>query len=112
MMNAKVKKNESGNWTTPLLLRNQVTHLPDSYNQAVKLLKSTRKTLDRKLGMKDHYFSLTQKILDSNHAERVRIPANEVHTSLPKWYYHPQNRNKIRVVVDSAAEVEVPRTIS
>jgi hypothetical protein len=110
MMNAKVKKNESGNWTAPLPLRNQVTQLPNSYNEALKRLKSTRKTLDRKPGMKDHYFSFMQKILDSNHAERV--PVNKVHTSQSKWYlphfgiYHPQKPNKIRVVFDSAAGVE------
>ena len=110
MMNAAVKMNESGNWTAPLPLRSQVTQLPDTYNEALKRLKATRKSLDRKPEMKDHYFSFMQKILDNGHAERV--PENEVHTSKPKWYlphfgtYHPQKPSKIRIVFDSAAEVE------
>ena len=109
-MNAKVKKNEFGNWTAPLPLRNDITQLPDSYNEALKRLKSTRKTIDCKPEMKDHYFSFMQKILDNNHAERV--PADEVNTSKPKWYlphfgiYHPQKPDKICVVFDSAAEVD------
>ena len=110
IMNARVKKNEGGNWTAPLPLRNQVSRLPDSYDDALKRLKSTRKVLDRKHEMKDHYFSFMPKILDNNHAERA--PTNEVHTSKPKWYlphfgiYHPQKPDKIRVVFDSAVEVD------
>ena len=110
MMNATVRKNEYGNWTAPLPLRSQVIRLPESYNEARKRLKATRKSLDRKPKMKDHYFSFMQKILDNGHAERV--PGNEIHTSKPKWYlphfgtYHPQKPSKIRVVFDSASEVE------
>ena len=109
IMNTAVKKNESGHWTAPLPLRKQVTQLPDSYNEAVRRLKSTRKSLDRKPEMKNHYFSFMGRILDNNHAERV--PSDEVHTTKPKWYlphfgiYHPQKPNKIRIVFDSAAEV-------
>ena len=60
--------------------------------------------------MKDHCFTFMQKILDNGHAERV--PINELHISRPTWYlphfgiYHPQKPSKIRVVFDSAAEVE------
>ena len=107
MMNWPVKK-ESGNWTAPLPLRSQVTQLPDTYSEVLKQLKAKRKSLDRKSEMKDHYFSLMQKILDNSHAERV--PENKVHTS--KWYlphfgtYHPQKPSKICIVFDSAAKVE------
>ena len=108
-MNTAVKKNESAPWIAPLPLRKQVTQLPDSYNEALRRLKSTRKSLDRKPEMKNHYFSFMGRILDSNHVELV--PSDKVHTTKPKWYlphfgiYHPQKPNTIRIVVDSAAEV-------
>ena len=108
-MNTAVKKNESAPWIAPLPLRKQVTQLPDSYNEALRRLKSTSKSLDRKPEMKNHYFSFMGRILDSNHVELV--PSDKVHTTKPKWYlphfgiYHPQKPNTIRIVVDSAAEV-------
>ena len=83
-MNATVRKNEYGNWTAPLPLQNQVIRLPESYNEALKQLKATRKSLDFKPKMKDHYFSFVQKILDNGHAERVH--GNEIHTSKPNTH--------------------------
>ena len=51
-----------------------------------------------------------QKILDNGHAEPVLV--SKLNTPKPRWYlphfgvYHPQKPNKIRVVFDSAAEVD------
>jgi hypothetical protein len=104
-----MKKNETGSWIAPLPFRNEVTHLPNSREEAFKRLKSTRKTLDRKPDMKKHYFAFMQKIIDNGHAEPV--PPSEVVTSKLCWFlphfvvYHPQKPNKIRVVFDSAAEI-------
>jgi hypothetical protein len=65
MMDTGMKKNETGSWIAPLPFRNEVTHLPNSREEAFKRLKSTRKTLDRKPDMKKHYFTFMQKILDN-----------------------------------------------
>ena len=46
IMSTAVKKNDSGHWTAPWPLRKQVAQLPDSYNEALRRLKSTRKSLD------------------------------------------------------------------
>ena len=112
MMDTGMKKNETGSWIAPLPFRNEVTHLPNNREEAFKRLKSTRKTLDRKPDMKKHYFSFMQKILDNGHAEPVGpVPPSEVVTSKPCWFlphfgvYHPQKPNKIRVVFESAAEI-------
>jgi hypothetical protein len=84
MMDTGMKKNETGSWIAPLPFRNEVTHLPNSREEAFKRLKSTRKTLDRKPDMKKHYFAFMQKILDNGHAEPV--PQSEVVTSKPCWF--------------------------
>jgi hypothetical protein len=108
IMGKDMKKDPSGSWVAPLPFRQEVHELPNSRDEALKRLKSTRKTLDRKPEMKEHYFAFMQRTLSSGHAEPV--PANEVATSKPCWYlphfgvYHPQKRDKIRVVFDSAAE--------
>lgn len=110
IMDTGMEMNESGSWVAPLPFRNEVTQLPNSREEAYKRLKSTRKTLDRKPEMKEHYFAFMQKTLDNGHAEPV--PPNELVTSKPCWYlphfgvYHPRKLDKIRVVFDSAAEID------
>ena len=99
MIDTGMKKNKTGSWIAPLPFRNEVTHLPNSREEAFKRLKSTRKTLDRKPDMKKHYFAFMQKILDNGHAEPV--PPSEVVASKPCWFlphfgvYHPPKPNKI-----------------
>ena len=115
IMDAGMEKNESGSWVAPLPFRNEVTYLPNSRGEALNRLKSTRRTLERKPEMKEHYFALMQKILDNGHAEPV--PGSELNTPKPRWYlphfgvYHPQKPNKIRVVFDSQLKsTEFPST--
>ncbi|XP_078346784.1 uncharacterized protein LOC144632053 [Oculina patagonica] len=101
-------KDENGSWEAPLPLRHAVKDLPTSRGNAMKRLKSTRRTLDRKPTMKAQYFAFMQKIFDHDHAELV--PAESLNSSKPCWYlphfgiYHPKKPDKIRVVFDSAAE--------
>ncbi len=109
IMDAGMEKNESGSWVAPRRFCNKVTHLPNSHHEALNRLKSTRRTLERKPEMKEHYFAFMQKILDNGHAEPVLV--SKLNTPKPLWYlphfvvYHPQKPNKIRVIFDSAAEV-------
>ena len=94
-----MKKNKTGSWIAPLPFCNEVTHLPNSCEEAFKRLKSTRKTLDRKPDMKKHYFAFMQKTLDNGHAEPV--PPSGVVTSKPCWFlphfgvYYPQKTQQV-----------------
>ena len=66
-----MKKNENGSWEAPLLFRQDVKDLPSSRANAMKRLKSTRRTLDKNPVMKEQYFTFMQKIFDHDHAEIV-----------------------------------------
>ena len=103
-------KDENGSWEAPLPLRHAVKELPTSRGNAMKRLKSTRRTLDRKPIMKAQYFAFMQKIFDHDHAELV--PAESLNSNKLCWYlphygtYHPKKPDKIQVVFDSAAECD------
>ena len=109
-MNSSLARNESGSWEAPLPVREKFNKLPDNREDAVKRLRSTRRTLDKKPLMKQHYFDFMQKLLEKGHAEPA--PKAELSPSSPCWYlphfgvYHPQKPDKIRVVFDSAAETK------
>ncbi len=102
------EKNDAGNWVAPLPFRHEIKTLPESREEAYKRLKSTRKTLDKKPLMKQHYFAFMKNLLDKGNAKPV--PLQNIASSKPCWYlphlgiYHPQKPEKIRVVFDSAAE--------
>ena len=85
IMDTGMEKDESRSWVAPLSFRNEVTQLPNSREEAYSRLRSTRKALDRKPEMKEHYFAFMQKILDNQHAEPV--PPRELVTSKPCWYF-------------------------
>ena len=76
-----MRKNELKKWVALLPFRQEVTQLPNSRKEAYKRLRSTRKTLDRKPEMKNHYFAFMQKILDNGHAEP--IPPHEISSDKP-----------------------------
>ena len=109
-MNSSLARNESGSWEALLPLREKFNKLPNNQEDAVKRLRSTRRTLDKKPLMKQHYFDFMQKLLEKGHAEPA--PKAELSSSSPRWYlphfgvYHPQKPDKIRVVFDSAAETK------
>ena len=108
IMESNMEKNYAGNWVAPLPFRHEIKTLPESREEAYKRLKSTRKTLDKKPLMKQHYFAFMKDLLDKGNAEPV--PLQNIASSKPCWYlphfgiYHPQKPEKIRVVFDSAAE--------
>ena len=110
IMNSSLARYESGSWEAPLPVREKFNKLPDNREDAVKRLRSTRRTLDKKPLMKQHYFDFMQKLLEKGHAEPA--PKAELSPSSPRWYlphfgvYHPQKPDKIRVVFDSAAETK------
>ena len=110
IMEHGMTKDENGSWEAPLPLRHAVKELLTSRGNAMKRLKSTRRTLDRKPTMKAQYFAFMQKIFDHDHAELV--PAESLNCSKSCWYlphfgiYHPKKPDKIRVVFDSAAECD------
>ena len=107
-MNHSVVKNDAGSWEAPLPLREPSKQLPNNREEALKRLKSTRRTLEKKPLMKQHYFDFMEKLFDNGHAE----PAPESSPSPLRWYlphfgvYHPQKPRKIRIVFDSAAETK------
>lgn len=109
-MNSSLARNESGSWEALLPVREKFNKLPNNREDAVKRLRSTRRTLDKKPLMKQHYFDFMQKLLEKGHAEPA--PKAELSSSSPRWYlphfgvYHPQKPDKIRVVFDSAAETK------
>ena len=79
----------------PLPFREEVNSLPNSHEEALRRLKSTRKTFERKpVMMLQHYFAFMEQILKNGHAEPV--PVAELTTPRPCWYlphfgvYHPQ----------------------
>ena len=78
------KDPESGSWTAPLPLREEIQNLPDNRENALKQLKSTCHLLDRKPTMKEHYFTFMQKLLDSSHAEIA--PATKPKQPTTRWY--------------------------
>ena len=76
-----VKDQESGSWAAPLPLREETQHLPDNRENALKRMKSTRRLLDKKPTMKEHYFTFMQKLLDSSHAEIAPVTGPNQPTS-------------------------------
>ena len=106
IMQEEMKKNDLGNWEVPLPFRHEVRELPNSRDNALRRLKSTCRTLEKKPVMKAHYHAFMKQLFDNGHAEPV--PPN-TSPNTPSWYlphfgvYHPQKPDKIRVVFDSAA---------
>ena len=96
-----------GNSSQAYLFVMSLNRLPSNREDAVKHLKSTRRTLEKKPLMKQHYFDF---MLEKGHAEPA--PKTELSPSTPRWYlphfgvYHPPKPDKICVVFDSAAETK------
>ena len=92
-----MKKDENGSWEAPLPFRREGKDLLSSRENALKRLKSTRRTLDKKPTMKDQYFGFMQKIFD-NHAELVPVKdlkSGKLCWNLPHFgVYHPPPQKK------------------
>jgi len=108
IMENGMTKGENGNWEAPLPFRHQIRELPSSRDYAMKRLKSTCRTLEKKPSMKVQYFDFMQKIFDLSHVEVVAT--ENLKSDEPCWYlphfgiYHPKKPDKIRVVFDTPAE--------
>ena len=92
-------KDESGSWMAPLPLRKEIVRLPDNRENA---LKSTRRLLDKKPVMKEHYLS-TAMLKSHQHPKHSSLLCGG---TSPLWRLSPQKPGKVRVVFDSAAETE------
>ncbi|KAK3706058.1 hypothetical protein QZH41_004150, partial [Actinostola sp. cb2023] len=84
MMQHGMTKDENGSWEAPLPFRHEVQELPSSRENAMKRLKSTRRSLDKKPTMKDQYFSFMKKIFEHGHAELV--PEENLKSNKPCWF--------------------------
>lgn len=106
-MKHSLTKSESRNWEAPLPLRDGIEKLPNNREEALKRLKSTRRSLVKKPLMKQYYFDFMQKLF--GHAEPApKIQSDpSLHWYLPHFgVYHPQKPQKLRMVFDSAAKTE------
>lgn len=56
IMSHSLTRSELGHWEAPLPLRKETKVLPDNRKDALRRLKSTRRTLDKKPLMRKHYF--------------------------------------------------------
>ena len=73
-MRHSLKKSESGNWEAPLPLSDGIEKLPNN-REALKRLKSTRCSLDKKPLMKQHYFDFMQKLFDNGQPVTPTYPS-------------------------------------
>jgi len=56
IMSHSLTRSKLGQWEAPLPLRKETKVLPDNRKDALRRLKSTRRTLDKKPLMRKHYF--------------------------------------------------------
>ena len=87
-------KGKNGIWEATLPQRRDLKHLPSSRENAMKRLKPTTCTLNRKPVMKEQYFALMQKIFDNDHAEKV--PEEDIKPGKP--FITQESRQNLRRV--------------
>lgn len=106
LMNREVYMDEANCWVAPLPFRPNRPRLPNNMQQAISRLTSLRRMLEKKQGMKEHFFKFMQAMFDADQEETAPTltPQQE------RWYlpifgvYHPQKRDQIRVVFDYSAK--------
>ena len=102
--------NPEGKVELPLPVRPGEASLPNNFQLAESRMHTLTKTLNRKPTMKKDYLEFMGKIISRGHAE----PAPDPSQSPPgkTWYlphfaiYNPKKPERIRVVFDSAAELD------
>lgn len=108
MMNKEAYLDEDNHWLAPLPFRSPRHLLPNNKEQAMQRLSSLQRTLQKKPGMKEHFFDFMQRVIENGQAE----PAPPMQPAEECWYlpifgvYHPQKPDKIRVVFDSSAQFQ------
>lgn len=81
-------KDKNGTWEATLNQRHGLKDLPSSHENAMKHLKSTTHTLNRKPAMKEQYFAFMQKIFENDHIEKVPeedMKPGKLFSSLPHF---------------------------
>ena len=63
IMNQSVTKSEAGTWETPLPFRQETQRIPNNRQKALKLFKSTQRSLEKKPLMKEHCDSGVNKCI-------------------------------------------------
>ncbi|KAI4900717.1 hypothetical protein NFI96_009187 [Prochilodus magdalenae] len=108
LMDREVYMDEANCWVAPLPFRPNRPRLPNNIRHAKNRLMSLCRMLEKKQGMKEHFFKFMQSMFDSDQAE----PAPALTSQQECWYlpifgvYHPQKKDQIRVVFDSSAKHE------
>lgn len=108
VMNKEAYLDEDNHWVAPLPFRSPRRLLPNNKEQAIQRLLSLLRTLQKKPGMKKHFFDFMQRVIENGQAE----PAPPMRPAEECWYlpifgvYHPQKPDKIRVVFDSSAQFQ------
>ncbi|KAI4872908.1 hypothetical protein NFI96_015842 [Prochilodus magdalenae] len=108
LMDRVVYMDEANCWVAPLPFRPNRPRLPNNIRHAKNRLMSLCRMLEKKQGMKEHFFKFMQSMFDSDQAE----PAPALTSQQECWYlpifgvYHPQKKDQIRVVFDSSAKHE------
>ena len=104
-------KFRDGHYFMPLPFKLERPCLPNNRMLALHRLRHLRKRLDKDMQYRQHYFDFMNDIIQKGHAERV--PDSELGTNDGSvWYiphhgvYHPQKKDKIRVVFDCSARFQ------
>ena len=95
----------------PLPFKLKQPCLPNNRVLALHRLKHLRKKLDSDIQYRKHYFDFMNDIIQKGHAEKVPDPDLGISDG-SVWYiphhgvYHPQKKDKIRVVFDCSAKFQ------
>ncbi|XP_053388583.1 uncharacterized protein LOC128551695 [Mercenaria mercenaria] len=101
---------QDGHYVMPLPFKGADPVLPNNKSMALKRVKSLRQRLKRDSTFCQHYSQFMKELISNGHAERV--PESDLNSNKTTWFiphhgvYHPQKRDKIRVVFDCSATFE------
>ena len=102
---------DGGHYSMPLPFRQKRPCLPNNKMVALQRLKQLRKRLDNDKKYRQHYVAFMNDIIQKGHAERV--PDSDLGVDDGSvWYiphhgvYHPQKKDKIRVVFNCSARFQ------
>ncbi|XP_053376587.1 uncharacterized protein LOC128547590 [Mercenaria mercenaria] len=101
---------QDDHYVMPLPFKGAEPVLPNNKSMALKRVKSLRQRLKRDSTFCQHYSQFMKELISNGHAERV--PELDLNSNKTTWFiphhgvYHPQKRDKIRVVFDCSATFE------
>lgn len=103
-----IERNEEGRYIVSLPLKENLSELGESYNQALTRLQSTERKLEKNPNLKAEYHSFMNEYITLNHMEPVlKSDNNDNHTFyLPHLPVIRENSSttKVRVVFDASAK--------